>query len=240
MLEQKKLCLHHLNQRDQHWSSFPVECNIYFGTTKQNQVQKHLVNWHCSIMLSSQRWPHQWYAPCFSGVATGGSRGQSATPNSEKFAKNREKEGKIGKKRKNREEKGKNLEGSFTLPLLTDMAGYATALLRKEPSLRFGVHLDKYENGKSFTIRFTYVACSTLYSVVEDFPIVHYCCLLHDQKSASQTWWRTKSGQMDVTSRRLVYLVGRNVVKISLLYRDNLVCFVFPSLFLFCFVCFCF
>ena len=33
-----------------------------------------------------------------SGVATGVARGQSATPDSEKFAKNREKEGKIGKK----------------------------------------------------------------------------------------------------------------------------------------------
>ena len=50
--------------------------------------------------------------------------GQSATPDSEKFAKNREKEGKnqekSGKKRKNR-------EGSFTLPLLTDRAGYTTS-----------------------------------------------------------------------------------------------------------------
>ena len=47
----------------------------------------------------------------YSGVATGGSRGQSATPDSEKFAKNLEKEGKksgkIGKERKNREEKAK-------------------------------------------------------------------------------------------------------------------------------------
>ena len=43
----------------------------------------------------------------YSGVATGGSRGQSATPNSEKFAKNRENQEKSGKKRKNREEKAK-------------------------------------------------------------------------------------------------------------------------------------
>ena len=47
----------------------------------------------------------------YSGVATGGSRGQSATPDSEKFAKNLEKEGKksgkIGKERKNREENAK-------------------------------------------------------------------------------------------------------------------------------------
>ena len=46
----------------------------------------------------------------YSGVATGGSRGQSATPDSEKFAKNLErgkKSGKIGKERKNREEKAK-------------------------------------------------------------------------------------------------------------------------------------
>ena len=47
----------------------------------------------------------------YSGVATGGQGGQSATPDSEKFAKNLEKEGnnqeKSGKKRKNREEKVK-------------------------------------------------------------------------------------------------------------------------------------
>ena len=46
-----------------------------------------------------------------SGVATGVARGQSATPGSEKNAKNREKSGKIqeksGKRRKNREEKAK-------------------------------------------------------------------------------------------------------------------------------------
>ena len=47
-------------------------------------------------------------------------------PGSEKIAKNREKEGKnqekIGKERKNR-------EGSFTLPFLTDKAGYAIAAI---------------------------------------------------------------------------------------------------------------
>ena len=60
------------------------------------------------------------YHEASSGVATGGGggRGQSATPNSEKFAKFCEKEGKIqeilGEKRKNQEEnaeigKGRNL-----------------------------------------------------------------------------------------------------------------------------------
>ena len=53
----------------------------------------------------------------------GGKGGQSATPDSEKFAKKREK---IGKKRKKSGRKGKNRESSFTLPLLTDRAGYAT------------------------------------------------------------------------------------------------------------------
>ena len=41
---------------------------------------------------------------------------------SEKFAKNWEKEG------ENQEKAGKNQEGSFTLPLLTDRAGYATGI----------------------------------------------------------------------------------------------------------------
>ena len=65
----------------------------------------------------------------YSGVATGGSRGQSATPDSEKFAKNLEKEGKNPEKSGTRVRIGKkrqNWEGSFTLPLLTDRAGYAT------------------------------------------------------------------------------------------------------------------
>ena len=40
-------------------------------------------------------------------------------PKSGKRGKNQEKEGKLGRKEK-------NPEGSFTLPLLTDRAGYAT------------------------------------------------------------------------------------------------------------------
>ena len=54
----------------------------------------------------------------------GVKRGRGPPFESEKFAKNQEKEGenreKAGKKRKNQ-------VGSFTLPLLTDRAGYATA-----------------------------------------------------------------------------------------------------------------
>ena len=68
--------------------------------------------------------------PCGSGK--GGKGGQSATPDSEKSAKNREKSGKYQEKEGKKEEKsgrkGKNREGSFTLPLLTNRAGYATAL----------------------------------------------------------------------------------------------------------------
>ena len=62
----------------------------------------------------------------YSGVATGGSRGQSTTPDSEKFAKNLEKEGKNREREEESGRKGKNREGSFTLPFLTDRAGYAT------------------------------------------------------------------------------------------------------------------
>ena len=62
-----------------------------------------------------------------------GGKGGRVPPLMEKNAKNWEKEGKkSGKVRKNREKrgksgrKGKNREVSFTLPLLTDRAGYAT------------------------------------------------------------------------------------------------------------------
>ena len=65
-----------------------------------------------------------------SSVASG--RRQSTPLESKKFAKNQEKEEKNwGKKEKNQEEeklgrKGKNRQGSFTLLLLTEKAGYAT------------------------------------------------------------------------------------------------------------------
>ena len=55
-----------------------------------------------------------------SGVATGVARGQSATSDSEKIAKNREK---FRKKEEKSGRKGKNREVSFTLPFLTDRAG---------------------------------------------------------------------------------------------------------------------
>ena len=72
-----------------------------------------------------------------SGVDTGVARGQSATPDREKIAKNQEKEGrnqeKLGKNQENQEKRGKiwkkqQKSGSFfTLPLLTERAGYASA-----------------------------------------------------------------------------------------------------------------
>ena len=65
-----------------------------------------------------------------SGVATGGGgKGHSAPLDREKFAKNCEKEGvnqEIAGKRGKKLGKRKNRKGSFTLPLLTDRAGYAT------------------------------------------------------------------------------------------------------------------
>ena len=47
--------------------------------------------------------------------------------NPEKIEKN---SGKIGKKEEKSGRKGKNRDSSFTLPLLTDRAGYATACKR--------------------------------------------------------------------------------------------------------------
>ena len=56
--------------------------------------------------------------------------GQSATPDSKKcqqLGKRGKKSGKIWKKDEKSGRQGKNWEGSFTLPLLTDRVGYATA-----------------------------------------------------------------------------------------------------------------
>ena len=63
-----------------------------------------------------------------SGVATGVAKGgQSATPDSKNLPKIRKKIGeKSGKKEAKSGKKGQNREVSFTLPLLTDRAGYAT------------------------------------------------------------------------------------------------------------------
>ena len=59
-----------------------------------------------------------------SGVATGGQGGVGFPLDSKKIAKNWEKEGDNLKKKKEKE--GKNWDGSFTLPLLADRAGYDT------------------------------------------------------------------------------------------------------------------
>ena len=66
---------------------------------------------------------HQWHS--HHRVKEGQSAPHDSTrenaKNLEKLGKNQENRGKIRKKRKNR-------KGSFTLPLLTDRAGYATAI----------------------------------------------------------------------------------------------------------------
>ena len=65
-----------------------------------------------------------------SGVATVGERGGREPPLTAKnLPKIRKKREKSGKKRKNREEKAKIGKVFFTLPLLTDRAGYATGQL---------------------------------------------------------------------------------------------------------------
>ena len=62
-----------------------------------------------------------------SGVATGGARGAECHPWQQKICqKSGKKREKSGKKEEKSRRKGKNWEGSFTLPLLTDRADYAT------------------------------------------------------------------------------------------------------------------
>ena len=82
-------------------------------------------------MLPASDKGHSWHidylSVILSGVATRLARGgQSATPDSEKLQKIGKKSEKIGKKVEKSGRKDKNREGSFTLPLLTDRAGYAT------------------------------------------------------------------------------------------------------------------
>ena len=65
---------------------------------------------------NAQQWRCQW----------GGQGGQSAPLTAKKLPKIEKKGEKDGKKREKIGKKRKNREGSFTLPLLTDRAGYAT------------------------------------------------------------------------------------------------------------------
>ena len=68
----------------------------------------------------------------YSGIVTGGQGGQSVLTSltAKENAKYQEKEGenqeKVGKKGRNQEQKEKSGRFFFTLPLLTDRAGYAT------------------------------------------------------------------------------------------------------------------
>ena len=67
-------------------------------------------------------------------IENGGGRGAEFPLTAKNFPKIRKKRGKVGKrgkklgKRGKLGRKGKNLEGSFTLRLLTERAGYATDL----------------------------------------------------------------------------------------------------------------
>ena len=63
-----------------------------------------------------QQWRMHW----------GGQGGQSATPDSEKIAKNQEKEGENREKRRKIGKKRQKSGMFFHLPLLTDRAGYTT------------------------------------------------------------------------------------------------------------------
>ena len=74
-------------------------------------------------LVASSQWRSHW-----------GQGGQSApltAKNLQKIGKKRGKIRKTGKKRKKNRRKEANREGSFTLPLLTDRAGYATASSEK-------------------------------------------------------------------------------------------------------------
>ena len=112
-------------------------CGKFFGSASQKSFhEKYAHACHnfsektfedAEVKKLHPKYPEQWRSHW------GGKGGQSATPDSKKIAKNQEKSGKNGKNsgeiRKKEEKlgrKGKNQKISFTLPLLTDRAGYAT------------------------------------------------------------------------------------------------------------------
>ena len=90
------------------------------------EIWINMINWN-EIQV---RWHNIDWCVWLSGVATGVARRAECHPwqrkNCQKSVKNRENSGKIGKKEEKSGRIGKNREVSFTLPLLTDRAGYAT------------------------------------------------------------------------------------------------------------------
>ena len=79
-------------------------------------------------------------------------KGAECPLDGEKNVRNREKEGKSGKREENRGKnqkqeksgrKGQNREGSFTLPLLTNRAGYATDCIFDPSVVPIGLQLLK-------------------------------------------------------------------------------------------------
>ena len=105
---------------------FTPEAEAYFISVCKNQTSLKLL--HLGLLYNSMREidSHIWMLrESLSGIAIG-QGGQSTPLDSEKFAKKREKSGKRGEKSGKR---GKTIgEGSYTLPLLTDSAGYATGI----------------------------------------------------------------------------------------------------------------
>ena len=124
------------------------------------QIHQYYKNVVCSNsqLLSNGRTPNSWSTSCrlkISGVASTGARGDRVSPvmvknlpkrkkKEEKIRKIQEKRGQIKKnwrKRKNWQEIAKLGKVFFTLPLLTDTAGYATAqtpqFFRQNTSLKF-------------------------------------------------------------------------------------------------------
>ena len=96
-----------------HWWLFPAEADIlsWYHVHQEARWGKLEGKKRCSTN---------------SGIATGGQgghRGRAEWKICQKWEKKREK---IRKKREKIEKKRKNQEGSFTLPLLTDKAGYTT------------------------------------------------------------------------------------------------------------------
>ena len=111
------------------------------GGCRKEDVLKQPIFGTLGMILVTQQWCSHW-----------GARGKSITPDSKKkIAKNR---GKIRKKEDKLGRKCKNLEGSFTLPLLTDRAGYATVTQTPHSKLPYTcyMHPPPWVNNKSKTL----------------------------------------------------------------------------------------
>ena len=126
---------------DQGWKNYDCQCSVNLMSCAGTYIGLNQLFWNLEPIMEPVA------VAMDSDVATRGPWGVECHPWQRKICqksgKRGKNQGKSGKKRKKSGRKGKNQEVSFTLPLLTDRAGYATGRgACKQIVVFFLVHFD--------------------------------------------------------------------------------------------------